>query len=394
MPDNQNAAVDPATVERPARLASIDAYRGFVMLLMMGEVLHFKSMAANFRDSKLWAFLAEQQSHVAWIGCSLHDLIQPSFSFLVGAALPFSIASRLSRGQSKWHMTAHALWRAVVLVALGICLRSINRPQTYFTFEDTLTQIGLGYFFLFLLGFRSMRDQWIALVIILVGYWAAFACYPLQDAGAGFPGHWSLNQNLAWAVDVWFLNLFPCDKPFTGNNGGYVTLSFIPTLGTMILGLLAGNIFRSPRTKWQRLRWFAVAGAILLALGWLTGWIGVCPVVKKIWTPSWTLFSGGWCFLILAAFYAIVDIGQWRGWALPLIVVGMNSIAAYCIADVAVPFISSTVQCHFGLLLPQLFAIFGTPYSLYRPLVIGGLTLLVEWLVLLWMYRRKVFLRV
>src|SRR5256885_10920091 len=121
----------------PARLASIDAYRGFVMFLMMAEVLHLAKVAANVPDSPVWQFPAFHQTHVEWAGCSLHDLIQPSFSFLVGVALPFSLASRLARGQGAGLMTLHAVWRALVLVALGIFLRSVGKGQTNFTFEDT-----------------------------------------------------------------------------------------------------------------------------------------------------------------------------------------------------------------------------------------------------------------
>src|SRR5688572_566078 len=139
------------------RLTSVDAYRGFVMFLMMAEVLHVSGVARVFPDSSFWQTLRFHTTHVEWVGCSLHDLIQPSFSFLVGVALPFSIASRLARGQSQARMTLHAFWRALLLILLGVFLRSVGRAQTNWTFEDTLTQIGLGYPFLFLLGFGSPR---------------------------------------------------------------------------------------------------------------------------------------------------------------------------------------------------------------------------------------------
>src|SRR4051812_14362080 len=148
------------------------------MLLMMAEVLKLSAVARSTK-SAFWTFLAHHQLHVEWIGCSLHDLIQPSFSFLVGVALSFSLANRTARGQSTSRMTLHACWRALVLILLGVFLRSIGRPQTYWTFEDTLSQIGFGYVFLFLLGMRPMRIQWIALGIVSAGYWAAFALYPL-----------------------------------------------------------------------------------------------------------------------------------------------------------------------------------------------------------------------
>ena len=160
----------------PDRLVSIDAYRGLVMFLMMAEVLEFGHIARVHPESGFWQFLAHHQSHVEWVGCSLHDLIQPSFSFLVGVVLPFSLASRLARGQSRARMAFHALWRAFLLILLGVFLRSIGHHQTYWTFEDTLSQIGLGYGVLFVLGLRPFREQWIALAVIIVGYWAAFAC--------------------------------------------------------------------------------------------------------------------------------------------------------------------------------------------------------------------------
>src|SRR5207302_10086094 len=106
-------------------------------------------------------------------------LIQPCFMFMVGVALPFSIARRTERGETFARQLGHSIYRAVILIALGIFLRSQARPQTYFTFEDVLTQIGLGYVFLFLLARTRPRVQWIAAAIILIGYWAAFALYPL-----------------------------------------------------------------------------------------------------------------------------------------------------------------------------------------------------------------------
>src|SRR3989449_9607573 len=231
------------------------------MFLMLGEVLHFCEVAAARPGSVLWSFLCHHQSHVEWTYGSLHDLIQPSCSFLVGVALPFSIASRMAAGQSRASLIRHSLGRAALLIILGIFLRSLGRPQTYFTFEDTLTQIGLGYVFLFLLGFRPVREQWAAMVVIVVGFWAAFALYPLPGPDfdwaavgvpkdwphllTGFEAHWNKNSNLAWAFDVWFLNLFPRESRFLYNDGAWSTLSFIPTLATMILGLIAGGVLRS-----------------------------------------------------------------------------------------------------------------------------------------------------
>jgi heparan-alpha-glucosaminide N-acetyltransferase len=404
----------PNPTPLPNRISSVDAYRGFVMFLMMAEVLSLLGVAKTLRaDPKVpekttLEVLAFHQTHAEWSGCSLHDLIQPSFSFLVGVALPFSLASRLGRGQHSGWMIAHAAWRALVLVALGVFLRSIGKPHTYFTFEDTLTQIGLGYLPLFLLGFAKPKWQWLALAAILAGYWAAFALYPApgtdfdyakygvtaewaqQHNFTGFAAHWNKNANLAWAFDRWFLNLFPPQNWFQYNSGGYATLSFIPTLGTMILGLIAGGWLKGGGTGWSKAAWLALAGAAFLAAGYTADYLGVCPSVKRIWTPSWTLFSGGWCFLFLAAFYTVMDVMEYQTWAFPLRVIGMNSIAAYCIADghVVKEFIVSAFQTHFGSGLLNYWG------EAYQPLAQGVVLLTVYWLILFWMYWRGIFLRI
>ncbi|PLK45755.1 DUF5009 domain-containing protein [Emticicia sp. TH156] len=374
------------------------------MLLMMAEVLRFHKVSEALPNSSFWGFVAAQQDHVSWVGCSLHDLIQPSFSFLVGVVLPYSVASRMSQESSFVKLFGRALWRSLILILLGIFLRSQRAEQTNFTFEDTLTQIGLGYPFLFLLGFASKRVQIGALVVILVGYWAAFALYPLPDANfdyanagaikdwehnlTGFAAHWNKNTNLAWAFDRWFLNLFPRAEPFLHNRGGYATLSFIPTLGTMLLGLVAGNLLKSNKKQQDKLKIFIILGVSGLVLGLFLNWSGICPNVKRIWTPTWVLFSGGWCFLLLSFFYWTVDILQKRNWFFILTVIGMNSIAAYVIADGFNSYVSSSLKIHLG---QNYAAIFGEPY---QTLVHGFLILLIDWLILRWMYNRKLFIRI
>jgi len=388
--------------QKPARNVAVDAYRGLVMMLMMGEVLQFTRVSQAFPGNAFWSFLSFNQSHVEWAGCSLHDMIQPSFSFLVGVALPYSIASRIARGGTFGKMFLHALWRALLLAWLGIFLRSMAGPITNYTFEDTLTQIGLGYPLLFLLGFAKPRWQWVALSAILFGYWLAWALYPAPGPGfnwaavgvpanwhhyTGLLAHWDKNSNLGQAFDVWFLNLFPRVKPFAYNGGGYLTLSFIPTLGTMILGLVAGRWLRAvaPAIPLKR---FLYAGAIGVAAGLLLHFAGICPVVKRIWTPAWTLFSGGVCFLFLAAFCYLIEMKGYKKWAFPLVVVGMNSIAAYLIAHLFGEFIADSFHIHLGA---HFFAFAGAGLE---PLMQGIAILTTFWLVMYWMYGKKLFLKV
>jgi predicted acyltransferase len=398
------AAPHPRPEESTTRLVSLDAFRGTVMTLMLAEHMRLAEVARAFPHNALWNVIAFNTQHVEWQGCSLHDLIQPAFSFLVGTALPFSIASRKRKGQTFRQMLGHTVWRALLLILLGIFLRSLRAPQTYFTFEDTLTQIGLGYIFLFLLAFTRVRTQVVALVLILICFWAAFALYPVPSPlfdysrvgvpqnwdhnYTGFLSHWNKNSNLAWAFDVWFLNLFPREHPFVFNEGGWSTLSFIPTIGTMIMGLLAGEWLKAKGSHEQKLRGLVIAGTALLLLGLVCQWAGISPIVKRVWTSAYTLYSGGWVVLILAGFYALIEWRGWRRWAFPLVVVGMNSIAVYVMSWTMSSFFGDALDRHLG----KAFAALSGPT--FQPMVHGFAVMLIFWFILFWMYRRKIFLRI
>jgi heparan-alpha-glucosaminide N-acetyltransferase len=408
----------------PSRLASLDAYRGFIMLVMASGGFGFAEVAKkHFPDNPWWNLLGYEFDHVAWTGCAFWDLIQPSFMFMVGVAMPFSHASRVLKGQSPAKIGAHVIYRSLVLILLGIFLSSNGASQTNFTFVNVLTQIGLGYAFVYLLLGRSFTFQLLVLLAILGGYWYLFFQQPVQDPGyailtsaardrdlwfSGLFAHWNKNANFAAEFDQWFLNLFPRSKPFYYNEGGYQTLNFVPSMATMILGLMAGELLRSLRRPMGKFLLLVGAGAICLAIGLVLD-ATVCPSVKRIWTPSWAIFSAGWVFWILACFYLIIDVIGFRLWAFPLIVVGMNSIAMYCMSQLLGgrnAWIRKTLSTHldwgyqaltgktppdsiwqsdFG---PHLFG--GT----YGPIVQSVAVLSVLWLICLWMYRRGIFLRI
>ncbi len=394
----------------PERLVSLDAYRGLTMLAMAsgGLALHrvAEKMRTSGHDTPFWELVEYHFEHAQWVGCALWDLIQPSFMFMVGVAMAYSCASREAHGQSWGRMFRHALVRSFILTFLGVFLRSDGRTQTYFTFEDVLSQIGLGYTFLFLLWGRPRWLQWSAAFGILIGYWLLFLLWPLpaaefdratvgvtsdwfQQYGLdGIAAHWNKNTNPAAAFDQWFLNLFPREKPFVYNGGGYLTLSFIPSLATMIFGLLCGELLRSERTPKAKFWWLVAAGLAGLASGQLLDATGLCPIVKRIWTPSWTLFSTGWTCLFLAAFYGVVDILKFRWWTFPLIVVGMNSITMYVLEELSHGWFDRTLQTHFG---KQIFELLGNPW---QPFLHRLWVLLAMWLFCWWLYRQRIFIRI
>jgi predicted acyltransferase len=440
----------PAPQPKPERLVSLDAYRGFIMIAMASSGFAFARAVKEFKlTGEVWNFLAFQFEHVAWIGCSFWDLIQPSFMFMVGVALPYSYASRKAKGDSERRIFTHTAIRAFLLMFLGVFLSSNGAARTHYTFTNVLSQIGLGYVFVFLLRGRHLVVQLGALAAILVGYSALFAAYPLpaadydwravgvRDSGetlSGWSSHWAKNANAAHRFDVWFLNLFPSQYPdnpalrpalgaaavalagspsgqgpflaapvltpnwtqqrgyalgddgawqFAFNEGGYQTLNFVPSMATMLLGLMAGEMLRGRRSRAAKFLILVAAGAACLALGTLAG--EVVPIVKRIWTPSWALYSAGRTLLILAAFYGVIDVVGWKAWALPFVVVGMNSIAMYCMSQLMRGWVGQTMKTH----LPA--AWFAGPYGL---IFHTTMILVVFWLICLWMYRRRIFLKI
>jgi predicted acyltransferase len=414
----------PLPLEKSQRLVSLDAYRGFVMLAMASAGLGLLNLS---RDAEvvgqfngtpwetawhgLWSTLGYQLEHVPWVGCSAWDLIQPSFMFMVGVAMPFSYARRRADGHTTAQNVAHVLIRALVLVALGIFLRSKSSPQTNFTFEDVLTQIGLAYPFVYLTLGWGWRVQLAAAGLILLGDWVLFVQHPLpasdfDSTSVGVPhdwpwltglgAQWNKNTNFAAWFDQWFLNLFPRPEAFVFNRGGYHTLNFIPSAATMIFGVMAGEMLRGPLSLGQKGRRLALYGLLCLAIGmavdgniwpWVDWHWTLCPVVKRIWTPSWAVFSTGWTLLILSAFYWLIDIRGYKAWAFPLVVVGMNSIAMYVMAGLMKGWISSMLKIH---ICPQVF----TQAGHYAPLVEASAQLFVMWLICLWMYRQRIFVRI
>ncbi len=207
----------------------------------------------------------------------------------------------------------------------------------------------------------------------------------------GFAAHWDKNTNAAARADQWFLNLFPRERPFVFNGGGYLTLNFVPSLATMVFGLLAGGVLRGARPGRDKLRVLVTWGVAGIVLGLVLHALGICPIVKRIWTPSWTLFSGGWVVLFLAAYYYALDLAGYtwaRRLAFPFLVIGANSIAMYVLVHVATDYLTRSLVIHFGT------RPFETVGAVFAPMLLGACTLAIFWFMLLWMYRHRVFVRI
>ncbi len=385
---------DPSKAPDAGRLHSLDTYRGLVMFFLAagGFGIAAAAKAAGDESAPGWLkMLAFHNSHPEWIsqfrvvGFSLWDMIQPSFMFIVGVSMPWSYAKRASLGHSWARRARHAWTRALLLVLLGVFLQSTRAGETNWIFTNVLSQIGLGYGFLYFLVGKSFRLQIIVAAITLVATWLAFILHPAPEGMAGFAAHFQQGTNVFEAFDRWFLNLFPRAQPFEANPGGYATLNFVPAVVTMLMGIMCGQLLRDrSRPDGKKLRLLLVAGAACLALGIALG-ATVCPVIKRLWTPSWVLFSGAYCVWLLALLFYLVDMAGWRKWTFPFVVVGLNPITAYVMSMTIRRWSGDQLKTH----LPDTW--FAGPGGI---VIESCLVMAFFWSVLWWMYRNRVFIRI
>ncbi len=360
----------------PARLMSLDAYRGLVMCtLLLGGVFH------SLKDHPTWHWLFVQNEHVAWAGCVYWDLIQPAFMFIVGAAMPFAFAVRSAKGDSWAKQFRHVLIRAGKLILVGVLLDNFGAKEWTFGFIRVLQQIAVGYVLAFFVLGRSLWVQGAVAAVILVGY----TLFWVNNPWNGPDGPWAMGgENVGKVFDRWLLG-----RNYTGN---YVGLNAIPSAATMIFGVMAGQWVLTGRREDRTALILAAAGVLGILAGAAIGmrvWEGrdpVVPLVKRIWTPSFAVYSAGWTTLLLAGFYWLIDVIGFRRWAFPLVVVGMNSIAAYVIGGAFGGWFRSLS----GVWVAWLAGPLG-PVGF--PIVQHVLFAAAAWGVLYWLYRRRVFFR-
>lgn len=421
-PQTRTAAAAEAR-PAPRRLASLDAYRGFIMTMLAASGFGIAKMAELPPESPAWSTLnyelfqslKPQFTHPEWnsrfglMGVAFWDLIQPAFMFMVGVAVPFSVLRRQTLGQPALPRFFHALWRSLILILMGVFLSSMNAAQTNWVFPNVLCQIGLGYMAVYVLAGTRPRTQAIAIACILVGYWYYFQRYerpedyyeqnPVaatdESIYEGKFAPWSKNANAGHDFDVWLLNRFPRAEGdvYEFNKGGYLTLNFIPSIATMLLGSICGQLLMSSRSSRYKLQSLIAGGAVCMVLGLLAGEFA-CPIVKRIWTPSWALFSGAYVIWILALFYLLFDVLPLRWLALPWIVVGMNSIAMYLMGQLMRPWTQGIVQTHFGQAIERLFGIGSMADDMYGRMLNPAAAFLVFWLIAFWMYRNRYIVRI
>lgn len=410
-------------VAQPPRLFSIDALRGFDMFWIVGGDaavkmwLKYSHLRAGnpANDEASWQMILHRQlDHCQWEGFRFYDLIFPLFLFIIGVVIPFSLLKMKEQGAG----TGTLLWRIARRVALlllfGMLYNGIlNFNISGYRYAGVLQRLALGYGFAAVaVVFLNARGIAILTALILVGYYLLL--FYVTPPG-GVAGDITMQGNLAGKVDIIVLKdtlggkIF---KDFYGYGDNEGLLSTIPAFATALLGVLAGFWLmssRTPRQKFLGLFWF---GLVLLAFG--AAWSGfftnmnnlhdkvtVFPVIKNLWTSSYVLWAGGWSVLLLAVFYGIIDWLGWKAWSWPFAIIGANAITIYLLdhfidfEPLAKKFFGGTGRVLGTWLHPDAAndvmqkAMAG---ALGTAVVLTG-AIIIKWLLLWFLYRKKIFLR-
>ncbi len=358
------------------RLVSLDFFRGLTMFLLTAESAE---VFTHFVDPELEGtflyWLGTQCHHVSWDGLRFWDLIQPFFMFIVGVAMPFSLAIRIKKGQTHAGLTGHALKRSLVLLLLGWGLYCIGPGEIQFRFQSVLSQLALTYMIAYLIMNQSVRFQLIfslALValteIVYRGFWVEGFTNPFTAPNENF-GYW-------------------LDLQYGGEDTGghWVSFNALPTTAHTIWGVLAGQLLLSSRSAMNKLSILVVAGLLCLAAGY--GLSSMTPIIKRISTSTFVLASGGWTLLALGFSYWLIDIMKQRKWTLFCVVVGMNPLFIYLFCNVG----GAGMAEH--IISPFATALLGGLGEAKLRIAISLLVLFLLWYLCYWLFKRKIFIKI
>ncbi len=313
--------------------------------------------------------IARQFDHMPWEWIAFWDLIQPAFMFMVGVAMPFALARRKEQGATGSQLFWHVLARSFRLILMSQILMSIGGGKLSFQLFNVLAQIGITYFLCYLIMQLEIRWQAVVAVLILVGYWALFVAFP------GTEGPFlSKTTNVGAVIDTYVFGHRNWDE--------WTTINFVTSTVTTLFGVWTGLLLQSGRSHIEKMRILAISGVACLGLGLIIHpWN---PIIKRICTTSFTLYSAGWVLLMLVAFYWLVEVKGYRKWTFPLVVIGANSIFVYSVHMVLQRWLNQAVG---------VFTLNFTWLGDFAPVAQSCAVLLVLWYLCYWLYRRKIFFK-
>ncbi|MDP8244016.1 MAG: DUF5009 domain-containing protein [Candidatus Hinthialibacter antarcticus] len=352
------------------RLTSLDAYRGAIMISLISVGFGFHTAFANH---PFLGFLSRHTEHVPWQGFVYWDLIQPAFMFMVGVAMPFAYAKRLSMGDSHNKILFHAFRRSINLFLVAAVFSSIHAGTPTYTLVNVLPQIAFGYMATMFVLHKSFRFQGAVALLILFVYGTAWALYPYCGEG----GPWAMSyENMGGDFDLWAMGRH--------NSGYWMSLNAIPSASTIIAGAMCGKLLASNQSHAKVMKIFAASSIALIVAGLILSlWV---PIIKRILSPSFALYSTGWSILFLMVFYWIIDVLGYKKWTFFLIVIGMNSIAAYVVFQLFRGWIDNSIMVFSRPVIDAL--------GIYGDVLQAFLVLAAQWYIFYFFYQKKVFFKV
>lgn len=376
-PDGKNEL--KKVIGKGARLASLDFYRGLVMVLLMLEASGlYDQVLTTTKPASFIHSIAVQFTHFPWHGLHLWDCIQPAFMFIAGTAMAFSLTKQTAQGSSWRQQAGHALRRSGWLFFWGVLDYAVRGDHLSFELWDVLTQLSFTMLVAFLIfkwkpGYQLLFS---AGLLILTEMLYRFIHVP------GFNQPFTDQHNFGNYVDLLLMNKI--------NTGGWVAINCIPTAAHTIWGAVAGKWLLTRPDNKSRIGHIVVLGLVALLAGYGLDLAGITPVIKRIATSSFTLVTGGWCLLALAFLYFWIDVLNHKRFLSFFTIVGMNSIFIYLFFEIVVhrwlyDYVNTLV---IGVISPS-----GLPLN--AVMIIAALTLfMLQWYLCFWLYRKKIFFKV
>lgn len=375
---------EQAKMAKP-RLMSLDALRGFDMFWILGGEALFAGLFA-LTSWQGWRIADAQMQHSQWHGFTFYDLIFPLFIFLSGVALGLS-PKRLDAlsWSARWPVYRHAVKRLLLLLFLGVLYNhgwggGVPASLDDVRYASVLGRIAFAWFFAAILVWHtSLRTQIIVALGLLIGYGAMQLLLPVPG---GVAGDLSMEGSINAYVDSHFLPGITYQGRAMDPEG---ILSTLPAVINALAGVFTGRFIvkTHPKGEWTKVALLLLIGVSVLTLGWWCD--GLLPVNKDLWTSSFVLVTTGWSLLLLGVFYALVDVLKWHKLVYVFVVIGCNAIIIY-LASSLVKW-DYMARSLFGGLIDALPA---NAQMLAATLAL----LLVQWLLLFWMYKRDIFIKV
>ncbi|HOU95843.1 MAG TPA: DUF5009 domain-containing protein [Bacteroidales bacterium] len=361
----------------PGRIISVDFFRGLTMFLLIGESTRLYAHLLDLNNPVLH-FIGNQFHHHEWHGLHFWDLIQPFFMFIVGVAIPFSVANRLKKGESQRQITLHAIKRSFLLLFLGWALYFTEAGKLVFRFQNVLAQLSVTYLVAFFLLNKNFRVQTIFTLLILILIDLAYRFFPVE----GFNHPWVKYENLG----AWFNNKIEGVE----RASEWATLNFVSTTAHTVWGMMCGKLLMSDRTPGKKIQILFIAGIICLIVGYALDFLNITPIIKKIATVSFVFASGGWSILALCFCYWLIDVKKkFIKGSKFFIVVGMNSIFIYLFCELGFTrIISNRIVNPFSNLL------FSWSGATTTAIITSLASWAILWYICYWLYKNKIFIKI